>query len=267
MTTSQPSPEAEEAFWRDFLTRGAGRERLGRRVFRHIPHEPRCKLCAAPFGGMGAPVMRLLGKRPSDKNPTMCASCFAFMSRHHGGAEIECTLLFADIRGSTAMAEQTSATGFRDVIDRFYAVATTVVFDHDGASTSSSGTSLWPRSFLVDGRCTRPWIDAARALLTATGHADRDGPWLPIGAGVNTGPTWVGAVGDAAHRELTVLGDSVNTTARLASVAEAGEILVTIQSAQAAGLANSLELRSLQLKGKNEPTDVVVLRVEPPSGV
>ena len=85
---------------------------------------PRCKLCAAPFAGVGAPVMRLIGKRPSDRNPTMCASCFTFLSQHHGGAEVDCTLLFADIRGSTGMAERISATSFRDLIDRFYGVAT-----------------------------------------------------------------------------------------------------------------------------------------------
>ena len=60
--------------------------------------------------------------------------------------------------------------------------------------------------------------------------------------------------------EITALGDAVNTTARLASVAQAGEILVTIQAAEAAGLDRSLERRSLDLKGKELPTEVLVLR-------
>ncbi|HEV8053503.1 MAG TPA: adenylate/guanylate cyclase domain-containing protein [Candidatus Limnocylindrales bacterium] len=69
-------------------------------------------------------------------------------------------------------------------------------------------------------------IEAAKALLVATGHRDTGGPWLPVGAGVHTGIAWMGAVGEGAHSELTALGDSVNTTARLASVAVAGEVLV-----------------------------------------
>jgi class 3 adenylate cyclase len=52
----------------------------------------------------------------------------------------------------------------------------------------------------------------------------------------------------------------VNTTARLASAAQAGEILVTTAAAESAGLDGSLERRSLELKGKERPTEVVVLR-------
>jgi adenylate cyclase len=77
---------------------------------------------------------------------------------------------------------------------------------------------------------------------------------------VHTGPAWVGAVGDAKHVELTALGDTVNTTARLASIASAGEILVSVAAADAAGLDRGLERRLLDLKGKELPTEVVVLR-------
>jgi len=59
---------------------------------------------------------------------------------------------------------------------------------------------------------------------------------------------------------MTALGDTVNTTARLASVASAGEILVSVAAADAAGLEPGLERRSLDLKGKEIPVEVVVLR-------
>ena len=96
--TPPPRTETEE-FWHDFLTNGDGMERKARRLFARIPGGPRCRLCAAPFTGVGAPVMRMIGKRRSDQNPTMCMTCFTFLATHHGGAEIEVTLLFADIRG------------------------------------------------------------------------------------------------------------------------------------------------------------------------
>ena len=262
--TLAPDPGRDnERFWREFLTRGDAMERRVRRVFKHIPQGPRCKLCAAPFAGVGAPFMRIIGKRPSDKNPTMCTACFDFIARHHGGAEIECSFLFADVRGSTSIAEGMSATSFRGLLDRFYATASTVVFDHDGSVDKFVGDELVAMFFpLLSGdRHAARTVDAARALLVATGHADAAGPWVPLGAGVHTGPAWVGAVGDERHVELTALGDTVNTTARLASVARVGEILVTITAADAAGLDPTLEHRSLDLKGKELPIEVVVVRV------
>jgi adenylate cyclase len=257
-----PLPDSED-FWRDFLTRGDAMERKVRGIFKRIPQGPRCKLCAAPFAGVGAPFMRMIGKRPSDKNPAMCNSCFGFMAQHHGGAEIDCTFLFADIRGSTSIAERMSATQFRGLLDRFYSTASATVFDHDGSVDKFVGDELVAMFFpLLSGdRHAARAIDAAEALLVATGHGDPAGPWVPLGAGVHTGPAWVGAIGDGAHTELTALGDTVNTTARLASVANSGEILVTRAAAEAAGLDPALERRSLDLKGKEFSTEVVVLRV------
>jgi adenylate cyclase len=78
---------------------------------------------------------------------------------------------------------------------------------------------------------------------------------------VHTGRVWMGAIGEGSHVELTAVGDAVNVTARLASAATAGEILVSVEAALAAGLDPALERRSLELKGKQLPTDVVSLRV------
>ncbi len=59
-----------------------------------------------------------------------------------------------------------------------------------------------------------------------------------------------------------MLGDPVNTTARLASQAGTGELLVSTDAATAAGLDTGLERRSLDLKGKAQATEVVTLRVD-----
>jgi adenylate cyclase len=60
---------------------------------------------------------------------------------------------------------------------------------------------------------------------------------------------------------MTALGDAVNVTARLASVAKAGEILLTVEAARAAGLdMDSLPHQQLELKGKEHLTEVVSLR-------
>jgi adenylate cyclase len=259
--SAAPPESGSDAFWHDFLTRGDSTEHRVRLVLKRIPASPRCKLCAAPFAGIGAPLMRLVGKRRSAANPNMCQSCFSFLSTHHGGAEIECTLLFADIRGSTTLAESMSSTDFHGLLDRFYTVASGVVFDHDGTVDKFVGDELVAMfvPLLSGEHHAAAAIEAARALLRATGHTDPGGPWVPLGAGVHTAVTWFGAVGQGTHVELTVVGDAVNTTARLASVAAAGEILVTIDAALAAGLDPTLERRILELKGKQTGTEVVSL--------
>ncbi|HEU4673287.1 MAG TPA: adenylate/guanylate cyclase domain-containing protein [Candidatus Limnocylindrales bacterium] len=259
------SGPASEQFWYDYLTRGDATERRVRGVFKLIPAAPRCQLCAAPFAGLGARFMRAIGKRPSGKNPRVCNSCFEFMERHHGGAEIEATFLFADIRGSTAIAERIPPRDFSALLDRFYTVASQVVFAHDGSVDKFVGDELVAAFFpLMSGdRHGEKAIEAAVALLDATGHRTPKGPWVPVGAGVHTGMAWVGAVGDASHTELTAVGDTVNTTARLAAAAGAGEVLVSVSAAESAGIADpGLERRSLELKGKQVPTEVVVLRAD-----
>ena len=266
--TSSSSPEREnEEFWRDFLTRGDARERSVRGILRRLPHGPRCQMCAAPFAGAAAPLMRLIGKTQSDKNPTMCNACFRFMSKHHGGAEIDCSFLFADVRGSTTLAEGMSPAGFRRLLDRFYSTASTVVFAHDGSVDKFVGDEVVAMFFplLTGERHAARAVEAALALMRATGHDDPNGPWAPLGAGVHTRPAWVGAVGEGSSTELTALGDTVNTTARLASAAAAGEVLVTSDAASVAGLDPALVRRRLELKGKQLATELVSLRVAPPS--
>lgn len=222
---------SREEMWRAMLTSRNPYLRK-RRIYGRIPSAPRCKLCAAPFGLPGSLVMSRLGHPRWVKNPKYCAGCFSMIRANHGGAEVECSLLFADIRGSVTLAEQMRPTDFNRLMGRFYDTATQVL--------------------------------VAQALLRKTGHDDRRGPWVPVGAGVNTGIAYVGSVGEGFDAELTALGDTVNTTARLASAAGQGEILVTAAAAASAGLtADGLERRSLTLKGKSEPTDVLILRVGP----
>jgi hypothetical protein len=102
-------------------------------------------------------------------------------------------------------------------------------------------------------------VEAARALIEATSRADGDREPIPVGAGVHTGIAFVGAIGgeDGARTDLTALGDTVNTTARLASAAGAGEILVTRAAAEAAGIAARCSSSDTELRGP-EPVDVVV---------
>ena len=107
-------------------------------------------------------------------------------------------------------------------------------------------------------------VEAAEALLNATGHTDGEQPWVPLGAGVHTGVAFVGVVGAKGSSDFTALGDPVNIAAHLASQAAAGEILVTNATAEAAAMTDQgLERRHVSLKG--HPVDALVLRVGAPA--
>jgi adenylate cyclase len=96
-----------------------------------LPSEPRCKLCNAPFHGIGRPVAGFLGRLPSKKNPRFCGYCETIARTYRGGAKVELTLLFADVRGSTTLAEGMTAAEFSRLMNRFYDVATRVLIDSD----------------------------------------------------------------------------------------------------------------------------------------
>ena len=257
-------PARDEEFWRRFLEQGGDSWKgVGRQVLKAIPADPRCRMCAAPFRGPGGTLMRLVGKRQSDANPNWCNSCFDFMTKHHGGAEISGAMLFADIRGSTSLAERMSSSDYHALLDRYFATATAVVFKHDGAVDKFVGDELVALFFpLLSGeRFVARAVDAAKELLRETGHEDPGGPWVPVGAGVHAGRAWFGVMGEGPHMELTAVGDAVNIAARLASLAETGEVLVSAAAAVDADLDSGLERRTLELKGKELATEVVSVRI------
>lgn len=258
-----PTPPASDERWRTMLLDPSPFLRR-RRFFTRIPSAPRCKMCAAPFGGVGGPIARLLGSSPWPHNPKYCRRCFATLQANRGGAEIECSLLFADVRGSTPLAEGMRPREFSRLMGRFYVAATQVLVEHDAIVDRFVGdevVALFIPAMAGEAHARRA-IAAAQALLRRTGYADAAGPWIPIGAGVNTGTAYVGSVGEGPNTELTAMGDVVNVTARLASTAGKGEILVAAPAAERAGLsAVDVEHRSLELKGKSAPTDVLVLGV------
>src|SRR5206468_12918370 len=132
--------------------------------------------------------------------------------------------LFADVRGSTSLAEHMSAHDFSSLIARFYGVAAKVVDDRNGLVDKFVGdevVALFIPGFAGEDHAANA-VGAARDLMRATGN-DGDEPWVPVGAGVHTGVPYVGRVGEGDACDFTAVGDAVNTASRLASSAGAGE--------------------------------------------
>jgi adenylate cyclase len=253
-----------EEWWHGLLT--GDNPALPVRGFRHvlklIPTGPRCKFCNAPYHGIGAPLMRILGKGPSRLSPELCVQCHSYASQYLGGAEVELTMLFADIRGSTSLAEKMSPSEFGQLISRFFAVAGDIIVRSHALLDRLVGDQvigLYIPGFAGENHRELA-IGAAQDLLRATGHSDTAGPWIPVGIGVHTGVAFVGSVGNAGGAtDITVLGDAANTAARLSSSARAGEILLSENAMISRLDATKLESRLLELKGKSQPVKVFVL--------
>jgi len=188
--------------------------RVGRRLLPELPSASRCKLCLAPSGTVLARLARLLGRRRGRAAGPLCRRCLRTVAP---GCEREASILFADVRGSTALAERLTATAFSDVMRGFYARATGIVERFDGTMDKFIGDGV-VALFLGDDAVdhTRRAIDAAHALV-ASMDGDREArPWPPVAVGVHTGPAWLGLIpGPHGTDDLTALGDSVNVAAHL----------------------------------------------------
>ncbi len=255
------SRHPNEALWRALWT---GEPPLSthrkRKVYGRIPSKPRCRICLAPFNGIGGVLLRILGSRPSAKNPNFCAICEKVAKDYPGGAEVHLALLFADLRGSTSLAEQMAPHEFKAKIDSFYLTATDILIDANAYVDRLVGDQVVGLFMpgMVGPNYARKAIEAARKLVTMVAQeAD-----LPVGAGVHTGVAFVGTVEGTSGvgRDIAAVGDPVNTTARLASAAKAGEVLISEDAIRSSGFdPGGLEIRHLDLKGKSKLFTVHVL--------
>jgi adenylate cyclase len=181
------------------------------------------------------------------------------------GVEIPVSLLFTDVRGSTAMGERMRPADFHAFLDHFYRLASDSILHHDGLVDKIVGDEVIGLFF---GGVSGP-AHAAAAISAALDLAERasrpgatpSGP-IPAGTAVHTGDAFVGATGPiGAVDDFTALGDVVNATARLAAAAGRGEVLVSRAAAEAAGTpTDGFERRTVEIRGRSEPIEVIILR-------
>jgi adenylate cyclase len=242
-----------------------------RRRFGQLPSPPRCKLCYAPFRGVGGALLRpWFG--PWERNPQLCKNCMKQLTKRGvGGAEVEISMLFVDVRGSTGLGERLGPAAFAALLTAFYRLAANAIVETDGVVDKYVGDEaigLYIPSY--SGRDhARKAIEGGRRLIAATARSDASasGP-IPVGGGVHTGTAYVGTLGSSEEiSDFTALGDSVNTTARLASLAGPGELLVSLAAAEQASLdATGLDRRTVEVRGREAPLDVYALRTVPGDG-
>jgi class 3 adenylate cyclase len=180
-----------------------------------------------------------------------------------GGEEVEVSLLMLDVRGFTAMAERADAASVVARLNELYEQVVPVVVRHGGHANKFVGDGM----LAVFGAPERLPDHADRAVAAALEIADcvdrRFGESLKVGVGVNSGEVLVGTVGGGGRLDFTVIGDPVNTAARVeAATRETGDD-VLVAEATVRRLRGSFELErrpAMPLKGKSEPVELYAPR-------
>lgn len=255
-----PDEDPVTAQWRALLTGEDPSLREARRFWRRVPTAPRCKVCASPFAGIGGAAARLFWHGPIRTNPLLCKACFGQLSGFPGGAELEISVVFADVRGSTGLAERSSASVFRGLIQAYYRAAAAAIDANGGIIDKFLGDGVMALFIPVIAGDDHPGraIEAGRAILTSV---ERDGlarKGLMVGAGVHTGAAFVGVVGSDEKIDFTALGDTVNIAARLGGLAGPGELLVSRTAWDKADLGPPSAIREVEIAGRMGNLPIVV---------
>jgi adenylate cyclase len=187
------------------------------------------------------------------------------------GENREVTLLFADIRNFTALAESLPPETVMDSLNRVLGQLSEAVLTCGGTLDKYLGDGL----MAVFGAPVRHDDDALRALqaakmmmvaMTALNDEGRPQgrPEMHLGIGINSGKVVVGSLGSAQRTEYTCIGDAVNVAARLCAAAAPGEILVGGRTVDLVGSGGGFEgLPPIRLKGKAQPVPLFRLPRSP----
>jgi adenylate cyclase len=172
------------------------------------------------------------------------------------GEEVEVSILFLDVRGFTTYAEKAAAHEVVATLNTLYEAAVPVILRHRGHVNKFIGDGL----LAVFGAPERHADHATRAVAAALEIAQlvrhRLNGELRVGVGVNSGRVVVGTIGGGGRRDFTVIGDPVNTAARVEAATRltGDDVLVTETTLRALGAhGDGFEERpSAPLKGKTE---------------
>ena len=183
------------------------------------------------------------------------------------GQLVTCTVLFADIRNFTGIAEALPASRLIKILNEYFSRMSTIVVDEHGFVNKFGGDSL----LAVFGTPLNPDADHAacgvhaalrmQTVLTEF-NREQEESWLPqimIGIGIATGDVVAGNVGSETRLEYTVIGDAVNVASRLQAMTKDLEVTILAdgETARAAEEAASFErVGEVSVRGKTRPVDV-----------
>ncbi|MDT8376932.1 MAG: adenylate/guanylate cyclase domain-containing protein, partial [Mariprofundaceae bacterium] len=156
------------------------------------------------------------------------------VSLEKGGKLRDVTILFADIRGFTAMARRVEATHVVAMLNRYFEMIVDVVFSHGGTVDKYIGDAvmvLFGAPVKMDNPADRAVacaLEMQSALEAFNLGRERHGEdKIQIGIGINSGEVVVGAIGSSQTMQYTCIGDAVNIASRLTDMAKPGQIVIS----------------------------------------
>lgn len=194
-----------------------------------------------------------------------------------GGQRVEqCTVFNSDIRGFTQMSEHVSPEVLVGMMNEYFELMVDTLFKYEGTLDKFMGDGIMA---LWGAPVVHP-DDAIRSVQCALemgevlgqfnrGRLEKNLAPLAVGIGIHSGPLVAGYIGSSKALSYTVIGDVANTSARLCSVALAGQIVISETThASLGGKFEMEELQPAKVKGKEKPLRVFnVLRSRPTSQV
>ncbi|HUR16269.1 MAG TPA: adenylate/guanylate cyclase domain-containing protein [Candidatus Limnocylindrales bacterium] len=184
------------------------------------------------------------------------------------------TALFADVVGSTTLAESMDPEDWTQIVNEAFDLMSKAVFHYEGTIAQLQGDAMLaffgaPVAHEDDpDRAIRAALEMIEQIDEYARQLQRThGIEFRIRAGINTGPVIVGNVGSDLRYEYTALGDAVNVAARVQTSAEPRTVLVTANTMRFAADAFDFEdLGDIELKGKTEPVQlyrVIGIKAQP----
>ncbi len=189
-----------------------------------------------------------------------------------GAQRVSVVALFADLRGFTRLTESTRVDEVVALLNEYFSVITDAAYRHDGTIFSMAGDSLlvgFNVPFPQPDAAARAWrtahdMVASFAAVLARWTASGGVP-TGLGIGIASGEAILGNIGSPHYMSHTIIGDAVNTAARLVQAAQAGEILVSgvvyesVRAMVPAGAAQTQ--RDMALRGKAGETSIYSIRL------
>jgi adenylate cyclase len=178
-----------------------------------------------------------------------------------GGINQKITVLFADIRGFTALSEKENPEKIVGVLNRYFTAMSEIIFAYGGTLDKYIGDGLMA---LFGAPYASP-DDAKNALTTAVAmqkrlvklnaelQAEGFNP-IQIGIGMHTGVATIGYIGSEKRSEYTAIGDTVNIAARLEQNTRGGQILISeATAAECKNLVPLIPQEPLKVKNRLQP--------------
>jgi adenylate cyclase len=238
-----------------------------------------CHACAADNPD-GSRFCNQCGTRLSERAPTVDAprAAAGYTPRHLVervlkdrsamiGERKRVTVLFADIKGSTRLAEQAGAEAWHGILDRFFGLLAAAVHRYEGTINQYTGDgvmALFGAPVAHEDHAERACHAALDMQSAVREFADalrlERGLNLTLRIGLNTGEVVVGRIGDDLRMDYTAQGATVNLAARLEQICEPGQVYLSRATAiQAEGPFSMRSLGATRVNGVERPVEVFAL--------